>query len=256
MIKGILMINSTAFSIFGLEVKWYAILITLALIIGSHFAGKIAEKEGFEEDHLLNMLIFAVPCAIIGARAYYVIFNMSEYHSLKEVLNVRAGGLAFHGGFIGAFLCGGFFVKRYKINFFKLADIISPFISLGQAIGRWGNYINGEAHGGVTNLPWAITVNGLKVHPTFFYESFWDFCLFILLYRLLCKKKFDGQIFSIYLIGYSVGRFWIEGLRTDSLMIGNFRIAQLVSIALCFVGAFIFYKLKGEKIKSAYLNYK
>ena len=159
-------------------------------------------------------------------------------------MNTREGGLAIHGGIIGGVLVGYLFTRIKKIPFWKTADIVAPSIALGQAIGRWGNFINGEAHGGPTDLPWGILVDGVKVHPTFLYESLWDFGLFIFLIIYRKKKKFDGQIFLLYSIIYSAGRFWIEGLRTDSLMFMGIRVAQLVSVLIIIFGLLFYYKMR------------
>lgn len=244
--------NPTAFTIFGIGIKWYAIIITTAMMLGIHFTMKTGEKQGFVADHLLDLALVALPCAIICARAYYVIFNFDMYDSFIDMINIRLGGLAIHGGLIGGFLGGLFVAKRKKMNVFKVMDIIAPYLILAQSIGRWGNFINQEAHGGPTDLPWGIMVDGVKVHPTFLYESLWDFMIFILLIKLSKNKKFDGFICALYMILYSVGRFFIEGLRTDSLMIGPLRTAQLTSLLLIALGCFIIYKNKSRGVKPAY----
>ena len=162
---------------------------------------------------------------------YYVIFNWGYYsQNPSQILNFRGGGMAIHGALIGGILVGLIYTKIKKINFFKMADIALIGMPLAQAIGRWGNYINGEAHGGPTNLPWGIMVDGVKVHPTFLYESIWDFGIFIFLWMFRKKKKYEGQVAVYYIILYSLGRFFIEGLRTDSLMIGPLRMAQVISL--------------------------
>ena len=242
--------NPIAISIFGLDIRWYGIFIALAMLIASAFVLKKGKAMGLVEDDLMDLIIWVLPSAIIGARIYYVLFYDLNYYisTPMEILNLRAGGLAIHGGVIGGVLAGYFVTKRKKMPFVKLADIVAPVLILGQAIGRWGNFFNGEAHGGPTNLPWGILVDGVRVHPTFLYESIWDFIIFVFLMRILNKKHFDSQVLSLYLILYSVGRFFIEGLRTDSLMIGPLRVAQVISLALIGLGGVIYFygKKKSE----------
>ena len=170
------------------------------------------------------------------------------------MLNIRQGGLAIHGGLIGAFIGGYFIVRKYGLNLWKTLDLYVPYLALGQAIGRWGNFMNQEAHGGPTDLPWGIMIDGVRVHPTFLYESILDFVLFVFLIYIRKNKKFDGQMISIYLIVYSIGRFFIEGLRTDSLMIGSFKIAQTVSVVLIIVGFGIWIMRKNNELDGAYVK--
>ena len=223
--------DRVAFTIFGIDVMWYGILMATGMILGTYLALKEAERVGISEDDVLNLAIFAIPAGVLGARLYYVIFNWGYYsQNPSQILNFRGGGMAIHGALIGGILAGLIYTKIKKINFFKMADIALIGMPLAQAIGRWGNYINGEAHGGPTNLPWGIMVDGVKVHPTFLYESIWDFGIFIFLWMFRKKKKYEGQVAVYYIILYSLGRFFIEGLRTDSLMIGPLRMAQVISL--------------------------
>ena len=223
--------DRVAFTIFGIDVMWYGILMATGMILGTYLALKEAERVGISEDDVLNLAIFAIPAGVLGARLYYVIFNWGFYsQNPSQILNFRGGGMAIHGALIGGILAGLIYTKIKKINFLKMADIALIGMPLAQAIGRWGNYINGEAHGGPTNLPWGIMVGGVKVHPTFLYESIWDFGIFIFLWMFRNKKKYEGQVAVYYIILYSLGRFFIEGLRTDSLMIGPLRMAQVISL--------------------------
>jgi len=233
-----------AFKIFNVEVRWYGILIAAGVMIGTLIAMKEARRKGVEEDTLLDLLLFAIPSALIGARIYYVVFSWDMYRDNPiEALNFRGGGLAIHGAIIAAVLVAIIFCRIRKENFWKMADITAPSLILGQAIGRWGNYINGEAHGGPTNLPWGIMINGTKVHPTFLYESIWNFLVFgFLLWYSRNRSKINGEIFLLYLILYSVARLAIEGLRTDSLMWGSIRVAQLISLIGIVLPAIILYK--------------
>ena len=228
--------NPVAFEIFGLEIRWYGILISVGILLGALVAIHRAKKEGIHEDRIIDLLIIAIPAAVIGARAHYVIFNWKYYSvNISQIFNIREGGLAIHGGVLAAVLTGYFYCKVKKIDFWKMADICAPSIILGQAIGRWGNYVNQEAYGRPTNLPWGIIIDGVKVHPTFLYESIWNFLVFFFLLWYDSKKRFDGELLLLYAILYSVIRFFIEGLRVDSLMLGSFRVAQLISVIIILV---------------------
>ncbi|SDY43878.1 phosphatidylglycerol:prolipoprotein diacylglycerol transferase [Proteiniborus ethanoligenes] len=223
--------DPVAFEIFNIEVRWYGIIISFGLLMAALVAMREAKRIGIREEDILDLLIFAVPSAIIGARLYYVIFTWEQYQGdLMKIINIREGGLAIHGALIASIIVGIIFCRVKKIYFWKLADLAGPSIILGQAIGRWGNYVNREAHGGPTDLPWGIIIEGQKVHPTFLYESLWNFAVFIFLLWYKKRKKAHGEVFLLYLSLYSLGRFFIEGLRTDSLMYGPFRVAQLISI--------------------------
>ncbi|MCT4605353.1 MAG: prolipoprotein diacylglyceryl transferase [Marinisporobacter sp.] len=234
--------DPVAFKLFGLAIRWYGILIATGMVLGTILAIKRAKKQGIEEDKVLDLLLFAIPAAIIGARTYYVIFNFESYGGdILSMINIRQGGLAIHGGVIGGVLVGYFFCKKHRISFRKMVDICAPSIILGQAIGRWGNFINKEAYGSPTDLPWAIVVDGVRVHPTFLYESIWNFMVFLFLLWYDKNKKFHGELFLLYGALYSTARFFIEGLRMDSLMFGPFRVAQLVSIgAILLASSFIY----------------
>ncbi len=242
--------NPVAFEIFGLQVRWYGLLISTGMLLGTLLALREAKRVGLDENKIIDLVLFAIPAAIIGARIYYVIFNWDYYNGdILKIINIRQGGLAIHGGVIFGVLVGYVFTKYNNLNFFKIADIVAPSIILGQSIGRWGNFINQEAYGTPTNLPWAITVNGTKVHPTFLYESIWNFGVFLFLMLYRKKKKFDGEVFFLYIILYSIGRFFVEGIRIDSLMLGPFRVNQLSSIVLIIVfGCLLFIKRSKSKV--------
>ena len=239
-----------AVELFGLEVRWYGILIATGILLGVITALREAKRVGFDEETLLDLFIWAVPLSVIGSRLYYVIFTWDTYRDNPiEALNIRSGGLAIHGAIIAAILVTIIFTKVRKVEFWTIADISAPSIILGQAIGRWGNYANQEAHGGPTNLPWGIMIKGVKVHPTFLYESIWNLgVFFFLLWYGRKKQKVKGEVFLLYLALYSFIRFFIEGLRTDSLMLGQIRVAQLISIIGIIIPAYIFYKKR--KIES------
>ncbi len=241
--------NPVAFKVFGVEIMWYGVLISLGVLLGVFFALKECRRIGFKEDNLLDFLLIAIPAAIVGARIYYVIFSWDYYsQNISEIINIRNGGLAIHGALIAGIIVSILFCKRRKVNPLLLLDILMPSVALGQSIGRWGNFINQEAHGGPTDLPWGIVVNGQKVHPTFLYESIITLCIFIFLtWFRKNKKTTDGQVLALYLILYSAGRFFIEGLRTDSLMFLGMRIAQLVSLGSAIAGIAIWMLLKRKK---------
>ena len=223
--------DRVAFSIFGIDVMWYGILMAMGMILGTLIALKEAKRVGLKEDDILDLAIIAIPIGLLSARLYYVIFNWEYYsQNTSQILNFRGGGMAIHGALIGGVLTGYIFTRIKKIDFLKMADVVIIGMPLAQAIGRWGNYINGEAHGGPTDLPWAIVVDGIKVHPTFLYESIWNLGIFIFLWIFRKKKQYEGQIIVYYVTLYSLGRFFIEGLRTDSLMIGPLRMAQVISL--------------------------
>lgn len=236
--------DRVAFTLFGIDIMWYGILIATGMVLAVLIALREAKRLGISEDDILNLAMIAIPSGLIGARAYYVIFNWSYYAGdISEILNFRGGGLAIHGGLIGGILAGLIYAKVKNINFFKLADCVVLGIPLAQAIGRWGNFLNQEAHGGPTDLPWGIMVDGIKVHPTFLYESIWDLGVFLFLFIFRKKQKYQGQILVDYIILYSIGRFFIEGLRTDSLMLGPLRMAQVVSLACIIIGVILNYIL-------------
>lgn len=247
------MIDPIAFTIFGIEIRWYGILVafgvTLALILGY----KRAPSEGIDREDVLDILLPAIPMGIVGARLYYVLFNLEYYHSFKDVINLRSGGLAIHGGLILGIATAAIVCKRKELKVLQVFDLLAPSVALGQAIGRWGNFMNGEAHGGPTDLPWAITVNGVKVHPTFLYESLWCLALCLFLLWLAKRKKFHGQLTFLYFILYSIERFFVEGLRTDSLMIGPFKQAQVLSLCLIVAGV-IAYAYFLKKYKNDLIN--
>lgn len=227
--------NPIAFEVFGLEVRWYGILIATAMFLGALIFLRSTKKAGYIEDDIYDIILFAFPAGIVGARLYYVAFNWQYYAGdIMKIINIRGGGMAIHGALIGGILVGYLVCRHKKLDFLDLIDRAAPLFPMGQAIGRWGNYANGEAHGGPTDLPWAIPVDGQMVHPTFLYESIWNLGLFIFLSWYGAKKKFKGELILLYMAIYSVGRFFIEGLRTDSLMLGPIRMAQFIS--LIFIG--------------------
>lgn len=250
----LLAINPIAFSLGPISVAWYGILIATGIVLAFIVVQREMVKRGMHSDFLTDLLIWAVPIAIFSARIYYVIFTWDYYKDHPgEIIKIWNGGIAIHGALIGAFITTYIFTKKRGISFWKIVDIAVPGILIGQIIGRWGNFINQEAHGGpvsesfLTNtvIPdWIMkqmTVEGVTYHPTFLYESMWNIgaLIILLLLRKVALKR--GEMFLFYLIWYSAGRFFIEGMRTDSLyVIGELRAAQLVSIVTIIIAIIIF----------------
>lgn len=233
--------DPVAFSIFGMEIRWYGILIALAFTLGIILACRRAPRYDLKSDDVLDFAIWMMPASIIGARAYYVLFSWADYAGdPASVFDIRSGGLAIHGGLIAGVITALIFSRVKKVSLLDMCDLIFPIVALGQAIGRWGNFFNSEAHGGPTDLPWAIEVDGEMVHPTFLYESIWCFLMFLFLIWMSDRRRFKGQIVCLYGMLYSVERFMVEGLRTDSLMIGLFKQAQVIS-AVIFVSSLVLY---------------
>lgn len=237
-----------SFQIFGFSIYWYAVIIVTGMVLAVWYAIRMFPKKGLEQDDLFNMFLIALPTAIICARAYYVIFSWNDYKdNLWQIFNIRGGGLAIYGGVIGAAAVVLLYCNRKKISFAKVFDILAVGLLIGQAVGRWGNFVNAEAFGDPnrpTNLPWAMTILGVaeNVHPTFLYESLWNAAGIILL--LLYQKKLqraDGELFLTYLLWYGLGRVWIEGLREDSLMLMTtplqIRVSQVLAGLSAFAGA-------------------
>ncbi len=268
-------LDRVAFTVFGRNVYWYGIFIGLAVVLGVLMAMKEAKRTGQSPDMYVDFIIYALIFAIIGARLYYVIFSWDFYSAHPEkIFALREGGLAIYGGIIGGVVTAIVYCKRKGVNFWLLADTIAPCLAFGQMLGRWGNFFNREAFGGFTNGLLAMRlqvsqvrtsdisaevmqhivnyggVDYIQVHPTFLYESLWNLCLFLLLIKFRPKKKFDGQVLGLYFLGYALGRVWIEGLRTDQLMLGPFAVSQLLSGVLIICAAvFLIWKGKQEKAK-------
>ena len=234
--------DPVAFTIGGLAVRWYGILISLGMFLGLYLALCEIRRLGEDEDKFITLFLYVIPAAVIGARLYYVLFSgMLDWYLSHpmQMFDTRQGGLAIHGGLIAGFLVGWFYTKRQGISFRKWADVTAPSVILGQAIGRWGNFFNQEAYGYETNLPWAMYIDGAYRHPTFLYEFIWNILVFIWLLRQRRHKKFEGEIVLWYFILYSLGRFFIEALRTDSLMLGPLRVAQVISILIAVMGVYL-----------------
>lgn len=239
--------NPIAFRLFGIDVMWYGVLIAVGILLAIFIVYKRASRHDIEPERMFDVAMISIPFAIVGARAYYVLFNWNNYAGdFYKIINIRAGGLAIHGGLITGFLVGILLCKLWRIRPFNALDLVAPSVALAQSIGRWGNYFNQEAHGGPTDLPWGIQIGNEMVHPTFLYESIWCFLLFLVLLVIDNNRKFEGQTFLLYGILYSFERFFIEQLRTDSLMFGPFRQAQIFS-AIIFVLFLLVYRYLSKK---------
>lgn len=248
-------VNPVAFTIpifGGLEVRWYGLIITLGIILAFTYCAYRAKQEGIIFDHLLDIAIFTIIFGVLGARAYYVLTSLDKYNSFYDVIAIWEGGLAIYGAVIAGAITIYFVCRHKKISPLKMLDAVAPAVMIGQILGRWGNFFNGEAYGSLLredNLFYFIrmglipnvesTTKMYYFHPTFLYESVWNLIGFLIIHFLYKKKKFDGQVVLMYLTWYGFGRMLIEGLRTDSLYVGVFRISQVVGF-LCFtVGALL-----------------
>lgn len=241
-------INKIAFSIGNIHIHWYGIIIAFAVLLCLFLAHKNNNKHGIKYLDIENCMIIALPLAIIGARLYYVAFSWDYYkNNLSEIIKIWNGGLAIYGGILTALLVIWIYCKKKKINVLSFLDFLAPLVALGQAIGRWGNFVNREAYGSITNSLFRMEIllnNGeyISVHPAFLYESIGLLSIFFLLY--FTKRKYEGQKLAWYFILYGVLRFGIEYLRIDSLYLGGLKISMLVSAGLIISGAII--KMKNE----------
>lgn len=252
-----------------IQIYWYSIFIFLGIFFGVSVILRECKKQRINEDFIVNMIFYTIIFGLIGARLYYVLFNLDYYLQYPlEILEVWNGGMAIHGGIIVGLLFIYFYTKKYHAKFLKILDIVVVGLILGQAIGRWGNFFNGEAFGGITTLEHlkslglpnfiidGMYIQGAYHQPTFLYESIW--CLFGFFMLLIVRKyKYlkTGQLTGAYLLWYSLGRIFIEGMRTDSLMLGPFRVAQIVSLIGIIVGILlIVFCKKGSRFDNLYID--
>lgn len=257
------MIDPVAIALGPIQIHWYGIIMGLAFLIGTYLARSNVRRIGLDPDHVLNMVVLIIPAAIVCARAYYVIFEWEQYRdNLLSIFYVWEGGLAIHGGLIGGVLAGAWYVRKHNLPFLRIGDVMMPSVILGQAIGRWGNFVNQEAHGDVASAEFMekfpafireqMYIGGQYYHPTFLYESLWNLVVFVILLLMFRYfRKFDGQVLFSYMILYSIGRFFIEGLRTDSLLIADtLRVAQLVSLCLIAIGLILLLVFARKSMKA------
>ena len=251
----------------GNGIYWYGIIIAAGMLLALRFCMKQAPKYGLTEDHIIDTILWVIPFSIIGARIYYVLFYLDLFRSSdgsinwSETYRIWDGGLAIYGGVIAGFLAAFLYCRKKKLSFWALADCCVLGLFIGQAVGRWGNFINREAFGAATTLPWRMRLwtsgtTYVDVHPTFLYESLWNVVGFLLLYFLISRvRRFDGENTCFYFLWYGVGRFWIEGLRTDSLYLFNWtflgkpiRVSQALSLVMALVSAgVLIYALRVKK---------
>ena len=238
-----------SFNLFGLEIYFYGVIIALGFILAALYCAKRAKEFGLSSDELYELVIWLIPTCIIGARLYYVLFKLDYFIANPDkIFALRDGGLAIYGGIIAGIIVGIIWCRAKKIRVFAVADLTAFGLLIGQSIGRWGNFINREAFGAQTEIfcRMGLTVPGfetLYVHPTFLYESLWNFFGLIVLHiwSKKGKRKYDGQVFWLYILWYGLGRAWIEGLRSDSLYIGStdIRVSQLLAIVSAVVSLVI-----------------
>lgn len=265
-------------SVFGFEIAYYGIIIGIGVIAGILMAVNEAKRTGQDPETYYDLAIYAVIFSIIGARIYYVIFSWDKYKDhLLSIFNIREGGLAIYGGVIAAVIVVLVFARVKKLSFWKLTDTAVLGLVLGQIIGRWGNFFNREAFGDYTDGLFAMRlpldavrssdvteklmehlevidgISYIQVHPTFLYESLWNLGVLLLLLWWRKHKKFEGEVFLMYLFGYGVGRFWIEGLRTDQLLLPGIGlpVSQLLAAVLVVVSASLIIVTRNRKRKSS-----
>lgn len=252
--------NKIALELGPIEIHWYSICIFIGMLIACLLIYKEAKKNNIKEDFLINLTFYTILIGILGARLYFVIFNLPYYlNNPLDIIKIWNGGLAIHGGIIAGLLFVIYYCKKYQVDIWKMLDIIVMGLIIAQAIGRWGNFFNQEAYGPITSLETlkslgipsfiikGMYISGSYHHPTFFYESVWCLIGFIIMFILRKRKTLKvGQLSSFYLIWYGIIRFIIEGMRTDSLMLGPIKVAQLVSIIFGISGLIIFIKSKNK----------
>ena len=257
-----------SFTVFGFEIYFYGVISAAAFILAALFCARKAAEFGLTSDDLFDLVIWLIPACIIGARLYYVLFKLDYFiANPSKIFSVRDGGLAIYGGIIAGVITGIIWSRMKKIPVFAVGDLAAFGLLIGQAVGRWGNFINREAFGAVTDVfcRMGLTLPGqetLYVHPTFLYESLWNLAGLIILCVLskLGKRKYDGQFFWSYILWYGLGRAWIEGLRTDSLYIGStdIRVSQLLAAvsALAALIVLIVNAKKAHKPEDMFVNRK
>ena len=243
-------IDPVAISIGDIEIRWYGLIICLGMLLAVAYVIFRGRQKSITMDDVIDIALVIIPCGIVGARLYYVIMEFDRYlytdggfwknlgQTLLNIVSVWEGGLAIYGGIIAGGIALVCVAKKKKLNVFQILDMVAPAVMIGQILGRWGNFFNGEAHGGETEIfcRMGLWENGeqIFVHPTFLYESLWNLVGFVIANLLYRKKKFEGEIFFFYIAWYGFGRMIIEQLRTDSLMVGVFRISQVVGF-VCFI---------------------
>ena len=259
-------IDPVAFRIFGLTVRWYGLLICIGMILAIAYIISRTKYEKIKTDDFIDIAIFTIIFGVVGARIYYVLFKLDNYivegdllATLKKMVAIWEGGIAIYGALIAGFLTVLIMCRIKKLRLAAVLDAVAPGVMIGQIIGRWGNFVNMEAFGTETDLPWRMLLSSDNIahHPTFFYESFWNLIGFVLIAIFYKKKKFHGNVFLFYMTWYGFGRMFIEGLRTDSLYVFNtdIRISQVVGFVTFAVGLVLlivnYVKVKKHKLTLA-----
>lgn len=264
-------IDPIAFNIGPKPIYWYGIVNATAFLVAILLALRNCKKHGIKEDDLVDLILIIIPSAIIGTRIFYVAFNWDYYgRNLSEVYKIWHGGNAIYGGLITGILAMYFFTKKRKMGFLRVLDFSCIYLLIGQIVGRWGNFFNQELFGKNTNLPWGMTGNRIQeaiirgnvegvnpmipVHPVFLYEILWNIAALIVLLIYKNKERADGKIVSLYMMIYGLGRFWIEALRTDKLMIGAFRVNQLTALLFILVFGALFFTRKRIQIPAIQID--
>ena len=248
-------INRVAVNLFGKDIYWYGIIICLGFVLAALYVNRRTKEFGVTSDNLMDCLIICVPVGIICARIYYVAFEWGYYSQHpNEIIAIWKGGIAIYGAVIGVVIALAVYSRVKKLSFASLCDLAAFGLLIGQCIGRWGNFVNGEAHGGATSLPWGMSIDGASpVHPTFLYESLWNFVGFLVLHFYSKKRRFKGEMALLYVAWYGLGRAWIEGLRTDSLYLGPVRVSQLLAGISCIAAiAVLVCRYKRIKVEKAF----
>ena len=242
------------------KIYFYSIMILIGMAIGVFLVYREFKRHGYNVKELDNMAFYTILCGLVGARIWYVLFNLSEYKdNLLEMFAIWHGGLAIHGAIFGGLLFLFFYSRKHNFHFIKISDIVMPAVLIGQIIGRWGNFFNQEAHGGPVSRAFldklcipdfiidGMYIKGQYYHPTFLYETVYNLLIMVFILFIRRNKKIkEGMVFSIYLMGYGILRFFVESLRTDSLMLGSIRVAQLISV-LFFIGGFVLFIVSFRK---------
>lgn len=246
-------INRVAFSVFGKDIFWYALIILTGFILGVIFVLRDAKKQGINTDNIFDIAFWGLIVSIICARLYYVIFDPDCLNgNILNVLKIWEGGLAIYGGLIGAVCCTLFYCRIKKLPILKIFDLCAPGLLIGQIVGRWGNFVNAEVYGVATSLPWRMTINGGEgVHPLFLYESLWNLLGFIIILTFRKYKKKDGQIFFFYCLWYGVGRLFLEGMRQTQFILyvipNILGISQLVAFGVIIISTIALVFLQKKK---------
>lgn len=246
-------INRVAFSVFGKDIFWYALIILTGFILGTLFVTVTAKRRGTNPEYIWDIALYGLIFGLIGARLYYIIFDFDSVRgSILNIFKIWEGGIAIYGAIIGAVISTYVYCRKKSLPVLKIFDLCCPGLLIGQAIGRWGNFVNAEVYGRETSLPWGMTINGSEpVHPLFLYESIWNIIGFLIIFLLRDKNKYDGRVFSFYIFWYSFGRLFLEGMRQSKYILclseGKIGISQVVAFAGIIGGIVLYITAKARK---------